>query len=481
VDADSAEETLTLAMAGYPNDWGPALTTLVKKFSPDEAMRALTQLVQTFVDQELPFQSPQDDDIIIGGLAKTKKDDLVSLLPTLIAHKEVKYRIQVLLAVLSQMYSVEGKLSTDKYDAVKESLSSTLPGLAKLEGEVYGEAQLKASQLLDFLKMPSFQTRLDSLQNQLKSGSANLVELAEDSDVQVDLLTVLMSSAEESIRKAAMEVYIRRAYRAQWTITSLKVDEKDGMLTCSWDFTIRPTQGVAQPKRHGFAAFLPDFASVDASMPKIIQAAAPSLPKSSSDQDKPANVLYVGFGKGPQDEDTAAASVGEVLQKSKAALEDMDLSFVNVFIANPGEKPNYFNFYESKGFNEDSDTRNLRPTSALLLEMNRLQENYDLTRFPTMGRNTQLYLGKEKETGAKRRGGPPQALFLRSISRREETVTKQGAERTVLLAIDELDRARLDPRITATTSSRLFLVVMPDKDHVDMKLEDIGETWQKMM
>jgi acetyl-CoA carboxylase/biotin carboxylase 1 len=477
LDAEGGLDTLSLAIMGYENDVPSALTTMLKKISPEEAMKSMSQLVQSFVDLELPFQAPGDDDIIIGGLAKAKKDDLAAVVPSLIAHRQVKYRVGVLLNVLSQMNAVAGELSTDKIDAIKVGVVEVLTSLTRLQGTVYGEAALRASQLLDKLNMPTFKARLDNLAGQLKSSAANLDALSKEPDlaVSVNLLTVLMSNPDESIHKAALEVYIRRVHRAD-SVTSMTIEEKDGMLTAAFDFTVLAAQNVGNAKRRGFAAILPDFGSFDEAMPKVMAAAAAGMPTGETG----SNVLYVGFSKGP-DETAASAKIGPYLQANKASLDDMKLMSANFFIAREGESQSYFNYYATLGFNEDLSSRDLRPTMALLLELNRLLENYDLNRMPTVGRNAQTYLAVEKlPDGTKpRRGGPPQVLFLRSISHQMDTVSEFGAERAILLAFDELDRARLDPRVTATTSSRMFLNVMPTLEVATP--EQLAENWKGIM
>eukprot|EP00746_Dinoflagellata_sp_MGD_P159399 gnl/MRDRNA2_/MRDRNA2_86689_c0_seq2.p1 gnl/MRDRNA2_/MRDRNA2_86689_c0~~gnl/MRDRNA2_/MRDRNA2_86689_c0_seq2.p1 ORF type:complete len:2174 (+),score=459.70 gnl/MRDRNA2_/MRDRNA2_86689_c0_seq2:114-6635(+) len=472
LDSEGALDTLSLAMMGYENDVPTALTKLLQLVSPEDTLKSLNQLVQSFTDLELPFQSTSDDDIIVGDLAKSKKDDLTSVVPTLIAHKQVKYRLGVLLSVLGQMASVVSKLSADKLDAVKTSVVETLTGLTRLQGPVYGEAILKASQLLETINMPSFQSRLDNLAGQLKSSSADLDALSKEPDlaVSVNLLTVLMSNPDESIRKAALEVYIRRVHRAD-SVSSLTIAENDGMLTAAWDFTVLG-QTV---QKHGFAAFLPDFSDLDSAMPKITEAAAPGMPT----RENAGNVLYVGFGKGP-DEDVAAAKIGSYLQANKGALDNLKLMSVNMFIGKTGTRPSYFNYYSGTGYKEDLVSRNLRPTRSALLELKRLEESYDLTTLPSVGRNSQMLLAVEKlADGTKpRRGGPPQVVFLRSTTHRTDAVSEFGAERTVLSGFDELDRARLDPRVTATTSSRLFLNVVPT---LDVPVDKIGEMWNSVM
>ena len=53
--------------------------------------------------------------------------------------------------------------------------------------------------------------------------SLNAISKQPDIAVSVDLLVVLMSDTSEAVRKAAMEVYIRRVYRAH-CIKSLEIE-----------------------------------------------------------------------------------------------------------------------------------------------------------------------------------------------------------------------------------------------------------------
>ena len=90
----------------------------------------------------------------------------------------------------------------------------------------------------------------------------------------------------------------------------------------------------------------------------------------------------------------------------------------------------------------------------------RLTINHDLERLATVGRNSQLYLGRERSsaggsaTKGNKLGDQPQVLFLRSISLSPEAASLKGSERMLVQAMDELDRATLDPRVSDTASSR---------------------------
>ena len=127
----------------------------------------------------------------------------------------------------------------------------------------------------------------------------------------------------------------------------------------------------------------------------------------------------------------------------------------------PPPQVSYLNFQAETSFKEDTAARNMRATMPQLFELNRLQLNHELERLATVGRNSQLYLGREKMAAGKK-GEAPQVLFLRSISLSPDSVTKDGAERVFQMALDELDRAALDSRVSATASSRVFLNILPE-------------------
>ena len=116
----------------------------------------------------------------------------------------------------------------------------------------------------------------------------------------------------------------------------------------------------------------------------------------------------------------------------------------------------------------------MRASFPYLLELTRLQANYDLVRIPALGRNAQLWIGTEKvdENVAVTRPRPL-TIFLRAISHSVDTNTVAGSDRLVLSAMDELERGILHPLVTGAqrtkspypieyggASSRIFLHVL---------------------
>merc|ERR1711871_684976 len=175
--------------------------------------------------------------------------------------------------------------------------------------------------------------------------------------------------------------------------------------------------------------------------------------------------LQIGFHKHENymTDDACAEKAEIAFSKFRSDLGACNLRSVNFLIVNPGKAASYYNFYSNNGFTEDAVSRNMRPTMPYLLELNRLKQNHNLEKLPTVGRNSQLYLGKEM-SDTPVRGGPPSVLFLRSISLSKGSATMEGAERLVVLGLDEIERASLDPRVSPTTSSRIYLNIIPDFD-----------------
>ena len=180
------------------------------------------------------------------------------------------------------------------------------------------------------------------------------------------------------------------------------------------------------------------------------------------------------MGSEAEEKFVAAAEALILAQKDK--LTQMGVRQVNLMVPQIGRDPRYFTMTSCEGFKEDKLRRDMRPTFVYLLELSRLQENYAITRFPALGRNSQVYLGVEKATTG--RGPKPQVLFMRSVSHDKNMVTSQGAYQAMLGALDQLDRSMLDSRVTMTTSSRVFVNMLAE---LDMSPEAALENFRENM
>ena len=231
--------------------------------------------------------------------------------------------------------------------------------------------------------------------------------------------------------------------------------------------------------RYGFTAVLPDSLAqnLDNALSTVIAKAEKVLPKGQYSE--PLNVIHIGVSQASQAGDAFAAQAQSALQQFRPQLGSMNVRTVNFFLVNPGAVVSYYNYFSETNFAEDPISRNMRPTLPQLLEINRLAKNHDLERIVAVGRNAYMFLGREKvAAGAKSKGERPQVLFLRAFSLTEESLTLMGATRVLAMALEEIERATLDPRVSETASSRVFLNILPDS-HISQ--EEVITRFSKIM
>ena len=135
--------------------------------------------------------------------------------------------------------------------------------------------------------------------------------------------------------------------------------------------------------------------------------------------------------------------------------------------------PRYFTFLECHDYSEEPLRRDMRASFPYLLELTRLQTNYDLVRIPALGRNAQLWVGTEKSDENVAVTRPrPMTIFLRAISHSVDTNTVAGSDRLVLSAMDELERGILHPLVTGAQRTKSPYPSEPLSSHVRMLAVD---------
>ena len=97
---ESAKERIILALDGYDGgDIDDALQVYLKEASLDDAAELFSSLINKFIATEAPF-AELDEGTVVGALAKANKDNLLAIVPQLIAHKQFKARSKALLSIL---------------------------------------------------------------------------------------------------------------------------------------------------------------------------------------------------------------------------------------------------------------------------------------------------------------------------------------------------------------------------------------------
>jgi len=91
----------------------------------------------------------------------------------------------------------------------------------------------------------------------------------------------------------------------------------------------------------------------------------------------------------------------------------------------------------------------------------------ELEHLHSMGKEQiQVFLGTEK-TAKPVRGGPQQVIFVRGVSNTPGITTYHGAERVLLLGLDELERAQSNSKVNVKSSSKIFLHSLPPLNDAD--------------
>eukprot|EP01039_Chlorochromonas_danica_P007440 gene7440-8227_t len=494
----------------------------------------------------------RDDATIISSLIKSNRDSLQTLVPLCFAHKRVAARTKVMNAFLRQLefilpqrynlpltvlrgdspITVAGQTAPVQYSALYNTLSQLLQSLDRANEVLvssmplyYNTLFLKLRQLFDVVNMPPFSSRMEALVQTLANDDVPAEELAglPNIAVSVDLLVVILMQQQllpsggasavatstktlqaiqaaghsyASIREKAMELYIRRVYRAhRINNIAIETDAATGTLTAKWEFSLREVVDDAQPPlpRYGYMQILPY--SMEQITPenmaglvnqaKTYFASTPARPS----HQPPLNIFHLAFStNGRRNQEEESAYLEGLLAPHKETLyQSMSLRMVNYLLVHPEEEDNhqshlgpkvsYYTYLSETGYQEDVVARDMRATLPQLLELPRLTKNHELVRLPSVGRNAFLFLGKEKSFGGKDKSSP-EVLFLRANSHSTDTTSLAGADRIVLMALDEIERVMLDPRVSSTASSRLFVHVVPE---MEMSVESCIEQFQRIM
>eukprot|EP00965_Chrysotila_dentata_P159504 5269387-Pleurochrysis_carterae.AAC.2 len=232
--------------------------------------------------------------------------------------------------------------------------------------------------------------------------------------------------------------------------------EGDAVLT-RYDFkTADKTLGDGEmPLRKGLLAVLPDLEALQTDFAKLVDnfdAAGPD----------PLNVVHLAINTpidgGVEGEENLIATATEMISAQAEALKSKGIRLVSLMVPNPPKWPRIFSFPLKDDYKEAPARRNLYATMYNLLELDRL-ENWSPERLPAISHNSVVLLGQQ---GTRPR--VQQRLFCRGVTHMEGISDPAAAEAALLKALDELQFAMLDTRVSPTASSHLFLHVLSPID-----------------
>jgi acetyl-CoA carboxylase/biotin carboxylase 1 len=462
-----AEKAAMNVLAGFNMDPEKvAQQALDSVSSSADASELLIKVLNEFYRVEAQFEDKIEDEVV-RTLTKANTENLDVVIAENLAHQQLKSRSKLVLAMIRSLDTFSDRFGQE----IPADLIEALQQVASLKSKGCGEIVLAAEERVRLAKVPAFEVRLADLKKKLTDKETDLIELSKSSTLSagVDLLTNLLGDEDEEVRKLAMEVYTRRVYRT-YEITDLTVGDEDGRLSCSFSFQFADVAEKDRVTRQGFFSVIKDASTFAKELPAILNSFGSKNPAGS--KDGPTNVLQVGALSG----DISIEDLEAALASNKDKLNMLGIRTMTALIARGKKDPSYYSFPQCNGFKEDPLRRGMRPTFHHLLELGRLEGNFDLERIPAMGRNAQIYIGNEKNA---RRGASAQVVFLRAISHTPGLTTFSGARRALLQGLDELERAQSNSKVNPQSSSRIYLHSLPEQS--DASPQEIAKEFDEVI
>jgi len=459
---------------GKPSPLAP-LEAVAEQFKDGRwgnALLAFTDIISKFVEVEKEFAGKAFD--TATKRVKSKAASVAEARNTVLSHAQLERRTMLVYSLMSQLSTLPQRCNVSDFTPYPREFPAVLKKLSGLQGREYGKIAFMSANILEERQGRPFEQRISELKAALlgrvslrrmwdSSGEGTDVDsLVTSPTLAVDLLPSLFLEKRE-VANRALEVYVRRVYRAH-NVETLRIEEaaKDSTglgSMADWTFRFRDSPPTEAPLRAGMLAVVNEVGDVADNLDAVLEKYEKVLADYAdcAGRDPPVNVLHFTV-MGTTDGETVIDKVGSKLSAEEDRLRALGIRMVNVVTCQGARPPLHHTFMECEGYNEDPMRRSMRPTFTHLLELPRLA-NYDLSRFPTINRDLHIYLGEAK--GAKQRRLGNQRLFLRRVSHSADLM-EGGAERMLAKAVDAIELALRDPRVEATCPTSIFLSVMPE-------------------
>jgi len=465
-DEKTMSERLEFVLDGYEMEVEKLTQSFIKSFtSAETGQSAVLPLLRRFLQVEASFAAHQSFDEALLSLVPVIKDKR-KIIAFAVAHQHLGNRRKLITSLLRAVRTFTDRFGDWK---VSSEMLSTIEALSKLPGRQYGDIAVTASLILDDAKIPPFELRFEELRNELRTAHRPSLSLSPSLSAGVDLLTAVFNDEDGEVRKAAMEVYVRRVYRANKILDISVEDQPDGTTHVHWRFQFQDTPPDDTPIRSGFLALLPSLDKFNSdTLAALLESWRPKL-ASQEQYGEAVNVLHISFKNAVLSDEQEAEVIRhheKTLQANMPRLMESAVRIVNICLPQArGRNPRYYTHSTREKFLEDPLRRNMRATFPYLLELLRLDSNFDLQRFYTIGRNYQLYVGKEKATAGKTskagRGARQEVVFFRAIAHTPAFVgVNDAAENVIMQALDEIERTLVDPSVSEEASSRIFVNIL---------------------
>ncbi|KAI9035090.1 acetyl-CoA carboxylase ACC1 [Aspergillus affinis] len=207
-------------------------------------------LLEQYYEVEKLFgaRNARDEDAILK-LRDENKDDITSVVQKVLSHSRIGSKNNLILAILA-MY----RPNQPGVGNVGKHFKPVLSKLTELESRSAAKVTLKAREVLIQCALPSLEERLSQMELILRSSVVEsqygetgwdhrepdfsvLKEVVDSKYTVFDVLPRFFVHQDAWVTLAALEVYVRRAYRA-YTLKSIQYSAAGEQPLLSWDFTL---------------------------------------------------------------------------------------------------------------------------------------------------------------------------------------------------------------------------------------------------
>ncbi|QSZ31849.1 hypothetical protein DSL72_001418 [Monilinia vaccinii-corymbosi] len=210
-------------------------------------------LLEKYASVERLFsgRTSRDEEVILK-LRDENKDDISKVVQTVLSHSRVGAKNNLVLAILE-----EYRPNKPNAGDVAKHLRPALRSLTELESRQTAKVSLKAREILIQCALPSLEERAAQMEHILRSSVVEsrygetgwehrepdievLKEVVDSKYTVFDVLPIFFGHSDPWVSLAALEVYIRRAYRA-YSLQKIEYhnESAEPPFIVSWDFVLR--------------------------------------------------------------------------------------------------------------------------------------------------------------------------------------------------------------------------------------------------